>query len=257
MEGFHTLTDEQITADPTPVDRSFWSRHKLEKRIAVLILVAWGPAITNSIATYFGYNHGPMLGSPRGIVGAYFLLAFETLAVCALALTWVKPKRMGLFLPRNERPPMRSWVAVFSLATGLLVVLLMLRMVMIDLGLPGNVYESDLPPGVSQMWWDLPWVLRSGFYEEIPMAAMVVLMLRAKWKPSTIMYLIGTLRMLFHIYQGAYSVIPVTLFGIGFAALFIRYRRVGPLIAAHIFYDATMTVLDAVCPGWLNALWPG
>lgn len=228
------MPDEQVVAERTVAGRSIWSRYRLEIQIVVLILVAWGPPIVDSISFYFGYTNGPITGSPRGIVGSCILLAFETLTVCALAFAWVKPKKMGLFLPRADRPRMRSWWKVFALATVIIFASMYLRYALADLGVPFNRVGSG---GDGNPWWELPSAIRAGIYEEIPMAAMVVLMLRAKWKPINIVYLIGTLRMLFHFYQGGTSVVPTLLWGMGWTYLFIEYRRVGPIIAAHLVYD--------------------
>lgn len=211
-------------------------------QLVTLIAVAWGPAIVNSTALRLGFDDRPILGSPRGIVGAWLFTGIATLTVIALTFAYVKPSRLGLFLPRDDRRKgWRTWVKMLVWGIGVSALTYGLRRWQLSIGVPANGLLNDYP-----MVADLAWSLRAGVFEEIPMAAMVCLMLRLRWGTGNILLVMMVLRVWFHLFQGPAAVLPVCVFAAGFAYLFIVYKRVGPLIAAHTIYDMSLWTVYAL-----------
>jgi membrane protease YdiL (CAAX protease family) len=121
------------------------------------------------------------------------------------------------------------------------------------LGINANVVPESLP----HVWWAIPVLLLSAaqnaVLEEVIVVGYLITRLRQfGWTLPAVIITSALLRGSYHLYQGFGGFIGNAVMGVIFAAFYLRFRRVGPLIVAH-------TVIDSVTfVGYLllhNHLW--
>jgi membrane protease YdiL (CAAX protease family) len=125
------------------------------------------------------------------------------------------------------------------------------------IGIPGiGVYLAaralDLgvtvvPTALDAHWWTIPvlvlWALRAGLGEEIIVVGYLFDRLRAiGWTPWVIVGAAALLRGTYHLYQGFGGFAGNIAMGLIFGAIYLRTRRLAPLIVAHVLIDITAFV---------------
>jgi len=108
------------------------------------------------------------------------------------------------------------------------------------LGLNTEVSASGLP----HLWWAVPVLILSAVQnavlEEVIVVGYLVTRLRQlRWSIPAVIAASALLRGSYHLYQGFGGFVGNAIMGVVFAAVYLKWRRVGPLIVAH-------TVLDVV-----------
>jgi membrane protease YdiL (CAAX protease family) len=125
------------------------------------------------------------------------------------------------------------------------------------LGIELNVVAENLP----DVWWRIPVLLLSAVQnatlEEVVVLGYLVSRLeRLGVRPSRAVAISAVIRGSYHLYQGAGGFIGNAVMGAIFGALFLRWRRVTPMIIAHTLIDSVAFVGYALLAGhvsWLPA----
>ena len=106
------------------------------------------------------------------------------------------------------------------------------------LGFNTNVAPADLAAN----WWTIPvlvgFALMNGVLEEVIMLGFLFTRLRQlAWTPWVVVLASAVLRGTYHVYQGFGGFVGNLVMGLVFGWVYLRWRRVGPLVVAHIILD--------------------
>jgi membrane protease YdiL (CAAX protease family) len=110
-----------------------------------------------------------------------------------------------------------------------------------------NLGVTVVPTALDAHWWTIPvlilWALRAGFGEEIIVVGYLFDRLKAiGWTPWVIVGVAAVLRGTYHLYQGFGGFAGNIAMGLIFGAIYLRTRRLAPLIIAHVLIDITAFV---------------
>jgi membrane protease YdiL (CAAX protease family) len=122
-------------------------------------------------------------------------------------------------------------------------------------GIAVNIVAENEP----DVWWRIPILLLSalqnGLLEEVLVTGYLLTRLRklgvAPWAAILIS---ATLRGSYHLYQGFGGFIGNAIMGLIFGTLFLRWRRVIPMIVAHTLIDAVAFIGYALLAGHVSWL---
>lgn len=110
-------------------------------------------------------------------------------------------------------------------------------------------------PGVLSM---LGTALSAGVTEELLLSALLVTLLSRADRPRVeILVVAAAARVAFHLYNGVWG-LGTCVFAMANVALYTRYRRIVPIIAAHTVYDTAVSLANDL-PGtsrWVHGLLP-
>jgi membrane protease YdiL (CAAX protease family) len=169
------------------------------------------------------------------LLGIFFALVIVFLAYHLLNRD---PGRARLVLGLDTRRP---W---FDLGGGALLAAI--------IGLPGlGLYYAAVALGVNTqvttsglraVWWAVPVLILSAIQnavlEEVIVVGYMVTRLRElRWSVPATVAASAVLRGSYHLYQGFGGFIGNMIMGVVFSLVFLRWRRVGPLIVAHALLD--------------------
>jgi membrane protease YdiL (CAAX protease family) len=101
--------------------------------------------------------------------------------------------------------------------------------------------------GLTDNWWTIPVLILSAaenaVLEEVVMIGYLFTRLRQLgWNVFAIIALSAVIRGSYHLYQGIGGFIGNLIMGVIFGLIYVRWRRVGPLIVAHTLLDITAFV---------------
>jgi membrane protease YdiL (CAAX protease family) len=124
-----------------------------------------------------------------------------------------------------------------------------------NLGIALNVVAENLP----DIWWRIPVLLLSalqnGLLEEVLVTGYLLTRLRQlDVSPVAAVAISATLRGSYHLYQGFGGFLGNAVMGVIFATLFLRWRRVTPMIIAHTVIDAVAFIGYALLAGHVSWL---
>lgn len=114
--------------------------------------------------------------------------------------------------------------------------------------------------GLPDLWWAALVLLLSAalaaiLEEVIAVGYLLTRLTELGWSVPAMIAASALLRGSYHLYQGIPMALGNVVMGAVFAWWFVRKRRVGPLIAAHLMLDFTAFVGPEVVPeSWLDAL---
>jgi hypothetical protein len=122
-------------------------------------------------------------------------------------------------------------------------------------GISVNVVAENLP----DVWWRIPALLLSalqnGALEEVLVLGYLVSRLRRLGvRPQYAILISATLRGSYHLYQGFGGFIGNAILGVIFATLFLRWKRMSPMLVAHTLIDAVAFVGYALLVGHVSWL---
>jgi membrane protease YdiL (CAAX protease family) len=122
-------------------------------------------------------------------------------------------------------------------------------------GIALNVVAEGLP----DVWWRIPVLLLSalqnGLLEEVLVTGYLLTRLRKLGvNPAAAVAISATLRGSYHLYQGFGGFIGNAIMGVIFGVLFLRWRRVTPMIVAHTLIDAVAFIGYALLVGHVSWL---
>ncbi len=120
-----------------------------------------------------------------------------------------------------------------------------LYLVALQLGLTSQVVPSTL----ADQAWTVPLLLlsalRSGLQEEVIIVGFLISKLRLSYPKLTLVALVlisAALRASYHSYQGFSAVLGNFVMGIVFAFVFLKMKRVAPLVIAHTLMNSVVFV---------------
>jgi membrane protease YdiL (CAAX protease family) len=107
-----------------------------------------------------------------------------------------------------------------------------------DLGINTSISAAGLP----DLWWAVPVLILSAIQnavlEEIIVVGYLVTRLRQlRWSITAMVAASAILRGSYHLYQGFGGFIGNAVMGVIFALVFLKWRRIMPLIIAHSLLD--------------------
>jgi len=122
-------------------------------------------------------------------------------------------------------------------------------------GISLNIVAESLP----DIWWRIPILLLSalqnGLLEEVLVTGYLLTRLeKLGVRPAVAVAISATLRGSYHLYQGLGGFAGNAIMGVIFATLFLRWRRVTPMIIAHTLIDAVAFVGYALLAGHVSWL---
>lgn len=98
------------------------------------------------------------------------------------------------------------------------------------------------PANLTAQWWTVPVLIglaaMNGVLEEVVMLGFFFTRAAAlNWKPAVIVLSSALIRATYHLYQGFGSFVGNLVMGLAFGWLYLRFKRVGPLVVAHTLLD--------------------
>ncbi len=170
------------------------------------------------------------------VVLVVFLLAGGTAGTERLRTTC---RRIGLSFAR----PLPDLVLGFLLALVIGVPGLGLFVLGRSLGLNAQLEAS----GLASFWWTVPVLvlsaLRSGLVEEVIVVAYLLDRLqRLRWSVPVVIGVSALVRGSYHLYQGWGPFFGNAIMGVIFSLVYLRTRRVMPLVVAHTLIDVVAFV---------------
>jgi membrane protease YdiL (CAAX protease family) len=96
--------------------------------------------------------------------------------------------------------------------------------------------------GLTDTWWTIPVLILSAAQNALLEEAVVIgyLFIRLRqlaWSPVAIVALSAVIRGSYHLYQGIGGFIGNLIMGVIFGLIYLRWKRVGPLVVAHTLLD--------------------
>jgi membrane protease YdiL (CAAX protease family) len=182
----------------------------------------------------------PWLDLTYQLVGIAFGLMPVLLALYLLSLTNPPAGRtIGLDLTRPR----------FDLGFGVLIALVIgvpglgLYVLARALGINTEVQAS----GLADNWWTVPVLILSAaqnaLLEEVVVVGYLFTRLRQlAWNAVAIIALSAVIRGSYHLYQGIGGFIGNLIMGVIFGLIYLRWKRVGPLVVAHTLLDVAAFV---------------
>ncbi len=122
-------------------------------------------------------------------------------------------------------------------------------------------FSVQIAAATTSQWWDWPLLLaqalQNSVVEEVVVLGFVILRLTQAGLPGRWAVVISALvRATYHLYQGFGGFVGNLVMGLVFGWLFLRWRRVGPMVVAHFLIDAAAFVGYALLAGRVSWL-PG
>ena len=177
----------------------------------------------------------PWLDLTYQLVGIAFGLMPVLLALYLLNLTNAPAGRtIGFDLTRPR----------FDLGFGVLIALL--------IGIPGlglyalarilGINTDVQASGLTDTWWTIPVLILSAaqnaLLEEVVVIGYLFTRLRQlAWNTVAIVALSAIIRGSYHLYQGIGGFVGNLIMGVIFGLIYLRWKRVGPLVVAHTLLD--------------------
>jgi membrane protease YdiL (CAAX protease family) len=194
----------------------------------------------------------PWLDLTYQLVGIAFGLMPVLLALYLLSLTNPPAGRTIGFDLRKPRFDL-GFGALIAVAIG--VPGLGLYAIARVLGINTDVHAS----GLTDQWWTVPVLILSAvqnaLLEEIVVIGYLFTRLRQlAWHTTAIIALSAIIRGSYHLYQGIGGFIGNLIMGVIFGLIYLRWKRVGPLIVAHTLLDITAFVGYALVAPQVNWL---
>lgn len=175
----------------------------------------------------------PWLDLSYQIAGIVFPLVPAFLALYLLSLTGDR-KRIGFDLTRPR----------LDLGYGTLLAAV--------IGIPGlafyvvarevGINTTVAPANLAAAWWTVPILIglavMNGVLEEVVIVGFLFTRLAdLRWNPWAIVIASAMIRGSYHLYQGFGGMVGNIVMGVVFGLAYMRWKRVGPLVVAHVILD--------------------
>ncbi|MFT3860413.1 CPBP family intramembrane glutamic endopeptidase [Micropruina sp.] len=175
----------------------------------------------------------PWLDLGYQLAGMVFPLVPALLALYLLRLTGDRA-RIGFDLSR----PAKDLGWGFAIAAGIGIPGLGLYFAARALGLNTTVQPANL----AENWWTIPVLVglavMNGVLEEVVIVGYwFTRMTQAGWGVAAVLIGSAVIRGSYHLYQGFGGFVGNLVMGAVFGWFYLRFKRIGPLVAAHIILD--------------------
>lgn len=175
----------------------------------------------------------PWLDLSYQVAGIVFPLVPALLALYLLKLTGDRA-RIGFDLTR----PWKDVGWGFAIAAGIGIPGLGLYFAARAFGLNTNVQPANL----AENWWTIPVLVglavMNGVLEEVVIVGYWFTRMRQTgWSVAAVLIGSAVIRGSYHLYQGFGGFVGNLVMGLVFGWFYLRYKRIGPLVAAHIILD--------------------
>jgi membrane protease YdiL (CAAX protease family) len=242
-------------------------RRALRIEVAVVLAVTFGLSAYTALlklteAVVLGLSGQVVALNPRrspidlidlglNLAGVFQLLAWGALGVFLLWRSGIRPVDFGLGRPR--------WRSDLFGGVGLALLIgvpgLGLYQVARIIGLNASVQPAEL----NDTWWRIPVLLAmsfaNGWAEEVIVVGFLITRLRQlKVTPVAAVLASSVLRGVYHLYQGFGAGLGNIAMGLVFGYVWVRTRRLWPLIVAHGVIDAVAYVGYALVADHLSWL---
>jgi uncharacterized protein len=211
--------------------------------VSLIAKLTQGPLNSQTTALNVSRSPRPYLDLTYQLLDIFFALVVVGLAYHLMGRD---PGRPRLVLGLDPRSP-RRWLSDLGGGAALAAVIgipgLGLYIAARQLGINTSVSASGLP----DLWWAVPVLilsaLQNAVLEEIIVVGYLVMRLRQlRWRIPAVVAASAILRGSYHLYQGFGGFIGNAVMGVVFALVFLRWRRIGPLIIAHTLLDVVAFV---------------
>lgn len=179
----------------------------------------------------------PWLDLAYQLAGSLFLVAPVALV---LFLLWLRPGRAGGWsaMGLDRRHPGRDALAGLGLAAAIGVPGLGFYLLARELGLNTSVAPANL----TDVWWAVPVLVlaavANGVLEEVVMVGYLFSRFRdLGWSWLAVVATSALVRGSYHLYQGFGGFAGNVLMGVLLGLVYLRWRRVWPLVVAHSLLD--------------------
>jgi membrane protease YdiL (CAAX protease family) len=113
--------------------------------------------------------------------------------------------------------------------------------------------------GLSDQWWTIPVLILSAaqnaLLEEVVVIGYLFTRLRQlAWNAAAIVALSAVIRGSYHLYQGIGGFVGNLIMGVIFGLIYLRWKRVGPLVVAHTLLDIAAFVGYALVAPYVSWL---
>ncbi len=114
-----------------------------------------------------------------------------------------------------------------------------------------NLNTQVQASGLTEVWWTIPVLVLSAFQNAALEEVIMVGYLFARfaqlgWRWPVILVVSAVIRGSYHLYQGFGGFVGNLIMGLIFGLVYLRWRRVGPLVVAHTVLDVAAFVGYAV-----------
>lgn len=203
--------------------------------VSLIAKLTQGPLSHQTTALNVSRSPRPYLDLTYQLLDIFFALVVVGLAYHLLGRD---PGRARLVLGLDKR----RWLGDLGGGAALAAVI----------GIPGlgfyvlaraiGINTSVAPANLPDLWWAVPVLmlsaLQNAVLEEIIVVGYLVTRLRQlQWSIPAVVAASAVLRGSYHLYQGFGGFIGNAIMGVVFALVFLKWRRIGPLIVAHTLLD--------------------
>ncbi|SCL15316.1 CAAX protease self-immunity [Micromonospora rhizosphaerae] len=216
-------------------------------------LTAEGPLSKQTAALNTSASARPYLDLTYQLLGIFFALLPVLLAVHLLARDPGDPARtLGVDLRRAGSDLARG--------AGLAALIGLPGLAMFWVAAQLGINATLVPAALPHLWWAVPVLIlaavQNAVLEEVIVVGYLVTRLRQlQWRLGAVIAASAVLRGSYHLYQGFGAFLGNAVMGVIFSLVFLRTRRVVPLIVAHTLLDVVAFVGYALLPrdwfGWL------
>jgi hypothetical protein len=217
------------TASPL-INTRWWPGARPHVTVAVFILAVWGASFGMHLVARLtpGDQHINIIVSTEA--QAWVHVAFEFLVVAALC--WFAVGATDLGLTRSTLRDKTNWGHSYGygVITAFVGVIITANIVVAITGATATAVSRD---DVGY----LPQSIMAGPTEELAVAGMIILMERARWHIAAIYATIVALRVGYHLWYGLPVALAFSVWAAAFVWIFLRYRNVAALAAAHVTHN--------------------
>jgi uncharacterized protein len=203
--------------------------------VSLVVKLTQGPLNRQTTALNASVSERPYVDLTYQLLSIFFALVIVGMAYHLLGRDPGKPRLVLGLDPRRWPSDLGGGVA---LAAVIGIPGLGLYIAARDLGFNTNVSAAGLP----HLWWAVPVLVLSAIQnavlEEVIVVGYLVTRLRQlRWSIPAVVASSALLRGSYHLYQGFGGFAGNAIMGVVFALVFLKWRRVGPLIVAHSLLD--------------------
>ena len=142
-------------------------------------------------------------------------------------------------------------------------------LIALGIGIPGlglylaaralNLNTEVQASGLTDNWWTIPVLtlsaVQNSLVEEVIMIGyLFVRLTQLGWRVPLIIAVSALVRGSYHLYQGFGGFVGNVIMGVIFALIYLRWRRVGPLVVAHTLLDVAAFVGYALVAPYVDWL---